>query len=63
MNRIQEVEQKVAETLNQEHQKQADQVKKGRKDPQSFSIGEKVWYLHPEWTGEKKQKVRGWVHG
>ena len=53
VKRIQEVEQVVADRLNQKHRKQADQVNKGRKDFPRFSAGEKVWYRRPEGTGEK----------
>ena len=40
--RIQEVEQLVAQTLTRKHQKQADQVNKGRKEPPRFHSGDKV---------------------
>ena len=51
--RIKEVEQLVAQTLTRKHQKQANQVNKGRKEPHRFNSGDKVWYRRPEGTGEK----------
>jgi hypothetical protein len=53
VKRVKEVEQAVAQTLNQKHQKQAEQVNKGRKDPPRFRTDDKVWYRRPEGTGEK----------
>ena len=53
IQRIKEVDEKVAQTLNEKHRRQAEQVNKGRKDGPRLKPGDKVWYRRPEGTGEK----------
>ena len=52
--RQEEVDEKVARTLQEVHQKKADQVNKSRKELAVLRIGQKVWWLRPRGrTGDK----------
>ena len=47
-DRMQKQEIKVAEVLNELHQKTVEQINKRRKEFGDFKLGEKVWYLRPD---------------
>ena len=51
--RQREVDRMVAEHLNRVHEKQAAATNKGRVSGELFLVGEKVWYLRPENSGNK----------
>jgi hypothetical protein len=53
MERMAEVDRKVAQLLNERHRKEMDRLNKGRKVLQPFTTGDKVWYRRPEKTGGK----------
>jgi len=51
--RMSVLDQKVAQTLNQMHERQADRVNKTRSDMSPLPVGSKVWYRRPENSGLK----------
>ena len=47
------IDAKVAQILNEMHEKEAQWVNRHRKPSPSFQVGQKVWYLRPEDSGTK----------
>ena len=55
LGRMQEIDEVVARRLNEQHAKECETVNRGRRAPEAFFPGEKVWYLRPRGpvTGDK----------
>ena len=47
------LDRKVAEILNEKHRSAAKSINKQRVDPPIFEVGDDVWYLRPENSGNK----------
>ena len=53
IQRMKKIDQVLADTLNIQHQKQAESLNRKRKDFPRLKVGDKVWYLRPENSGTK----------
>ena len=51
--RMKEIDEKVARILNDKHDRISKAVNAKRKEFPVFEVGQKVWYLRPEGSGEK----------
>ena len=50
---MEEIDAKVARVLNEKHDRRADQINADRELPELFDVGDEVWYLRPEGSGDK----------
>jgi hypothetical protein len=50
---MKEVDQKVANILNEKHRDRAEKINAGRSKPHTYNASDKVWYRRPENSGDK----------
>ena len=53
VSRMDEVDAKVAQTLNETHEKRTRSENAKRPEAEVFAIGQRVWYRRPEGSGDK----------
>jgi transposase InsO family protein len=54
IERIQELDKKISQTLTERHRKTQESLNRKRKSRPAFSVGDQVWYLRPKGVGGNK---------